>query len=92
MRRSAVLILIAILITSVLLIEVRHRSRMMFAELQSLRAQRDELITEWGKLLLEEGTWSQHRRVEEIARTRLSMDMPAPDRIVVVQGRLSEQP
>lgn len=92
MRRSAVLILIAILITSVLLIEVRHRSRMMFAELQSLRAQRDELITEWGKLLLEEGTWSQHRRVEKIARTQLSMDLPAPDRIVVVQGRLSEHP
>ena len=92
MRRLAVWISIAILITSVLLIEVRHRSRMMFAELQSLRAQRDELITEWGKLLLEEGTWSQHRRVEEIARTRLSMDMPAPNRIVVVQGRLSEQP
>ena len=88
MRKPAVWLLIGILVTSVALIEIRHRSRMMFVELQSLQAQRDELAVEWGKLLLEEGTWSQHRRVEGIARTRLNMDMPASDRIVVVQ----EQP
>jgi cell division protein FtsL len=92
MRRSVVFILIAALITSVLIIETRHRSRLMFAELQSLRAQRDALVVEWGKLLLEEGTWSQHRRIESMARTRLNMETPAPDRIVVVPGRRSEWP
>ena len=87
MRSAGVWLLAAILITSVLLIEVRHRSRLMFAELQALQAERDALNTEWGKLLLEEGTWSRHRRIEAIARARLHMDMPTTDQIVVLSGR-----
>lgn len=86
------LLLVGILITSVLVIEVRHRSRLMFADMQVLRAERDALNTEWGRLLLEEGAWSQHRRIEDMARSRLNMSLPSPDRIVVVGQRRDENP
>lgn len=92
MRSSTAWLLVALLITSVLVIEVRHRSRVMFADLQALQAQRDALNTEWGRLLLEEGAWSQHRRIEDIARSRLNMNMPAPDRVVVLGRRRDENP
>lgn len=92
MRSSTAWLLVAVLITSVLVIEVRHRSRLMFADLQALQAQRDALNTEWGQLLLEEGAWSQHRRIENIARSRLSMSMPAPGQIVVLGERRDSNP
>lgn len=65
-------------------IHSRHSSRLMFAELQELKAERDALDVEWGKLLLEEGAWAQHRRIERTARTRLGMALPLPEQIAIV--------
>jgi len=86
MNRRLVLLALAVIITSMAIIEVRHRSRLAYADLQSLQAERDQLNTEWGRLLLEEGAWSQHRRIEETARTKLGMHLPAAEDIVVVRA------
>lgn len=86
MSRPSVFLAIAVMISAMLVIATRHQSRMIFAELQTARAERDALDTEWGQLLLEEGTWSEHRRVEAAARTRLDMILPGRDRIVVVRS------
>jgi cell division protein FtsL len=76
-----------------LVIDLRHRNRQLFMELQSLQNQRDALNVETGQLLLEEGAWAEHRRVEGLARERLGMFMPLPDQLVVVyadgEGRVS---
>jgi cell division protein FtsL len=85
MPKSLLLLAVAVLGTALLVIETRHDSRLLFAQLQRLHGERDTLNTEWGQLLLEEGTWSEHRRVERMARTRLDMNIPGRDRIVVVQ-------
>lgn len=84
-KRFAVLI-IAIVLTAGAVIELRHRNRLYFVELQNLQAQRDAVDTEWGQLLLEQGAWSQHRRVEELARTQLGMVLPQPEQIMIVPG------
>jgi len=86
MPKRIVLLAAAILICAVLVVEARHESRLLFAQLQGLQLERDALNTEWEKLLLEEGTWGQHRRVEETARRRLDMAIPGRDRIVVVNA------
>lgn len=85
MNRTMALLLVVVLAASMLVVELRHRSRLLFGELQALQAERDALNVEWGQLLLEEGTWSEHRRVERIARTRLGMDTPDSEHIVVVR-------
>jgi cell division protein FtsL len=85
MSRSVLFLLAAVLALSVTVVELRHRSRLLFAELQALRAERDALNVEWGQLLLEEGTWSEHRRIERLARERLDMGMPDSEHIVVVR-------
>lgn len=86
MSRSLVFLVLAVLGSALAVIEVRHESRLLFAELQRLQRDRDALDTEWEQLLLEEGAWSQHRRIEQMARTRLGMKMPAREQIVVVHA------
>lgn len=92
MTKRVVLLLLAVVISAVLVVDVRHRSRVLFVNLQALNAERDALNVEWGKLLLEEGAWSQHQRVEAVARTRLNMDIPRPDQVVVVHASKEQTP
>jgi len=84
--RSAKWLLVAMVIISALsLVYSRHQNRQLFSTLHQLRAERDALDIEWGRLLLEEGAWSQHQRVENTARQRLGMDLPPAERIVLVR-------
>ncbi|MBI3899173.1 MAG: cell division protein FtsL [Gammaproteobacteria bacterium] len=85
MPKPLLLLSLAVLASAMFVIEERHQSRQLFAQLQKLQGERDSLNTEWGQLLLEEGTWSEHRRVETAARLQLDMNTPARDRIVVVR-------
>ena len=85
MPRPVLLLAIAVVICALSVIELRHRNRLLFAELQTVTHERDQLNTEWGQLLLEQGAWSEHRRVEETARARLGMALPGGDKMVVVR-------
>ncbi|WJW76851.1 cell division protein FtsL [Thiohalobacter sp. IOR34] len=63
----------------------KHRSRTLFVELQGLQAERDALNIEWGQLQLEQSTWATHGRIEDLARSRLGMVIPAPEQVVIVR-------
>lgn len=68
-------------------ISLRHHNRQDFAQLQMLRMERDALNIEWSKLLLEEGAWSQHPRVELTARKRLGMQLPAAEQMIIIEAQ-----
>ncbi len=74
----------AVLFSALGVVYSKHYNRKLFVELQSLEGMRDRLNVEWGQLQLEQSTWAMPNRVELIARTRLGMDVPAPDQIVIV--------
>ena len=57
----------------------------MFVELSRLEKSRDELNIEFSRLQLEQATWAESNRVDQIARTRLGMKTPEPADIVVVR-------
>ncbi|MCC7122775.1 MAG: cell division protein FtsL [Gammaproteobacteria bacterium] len=79
-------VLVALIFASALnLVLERDRTRSLFIDLQALRKQKDELDREWGQLLLEQGTWGAHGRVEEIARGKLGMTIAKPEQIVRVR-------
>jgi cell division protein FtsL len=80
-----VLVVIAVIASAFSVVDLRNRNRQLFAELQDLTQARDALNTEWGQLLLEQGVWSEHRRVEETARLRLGMALPASEQVVIVR-------
>lgn len=84
MRKKALLLLVAVIVSALGVVELRHRNRVAFAELQKVQATRDAIDIEWGQLLLEQGAWAEHRRVEEFARARLGMTPPAQSQVVVV--------
>ncbi len=87
MLRINFLLFLIVIFFSVMVIQQRHYSRQLFSELESLKGDRDSLNIEWGKLLLEEGAWSQHQRIEYLARTQLDMTTPSPDQIEVSIGK-----
>ena len=89
-ERQRVLIVVTLLFSfvvgsAILLIYSKHQSRKLFVELQQLRYQVDALNTEWSQLQLEQSAWSEHGRIERIARKQLSMVMPEPDQVVFVK-------
>ncbi|MBI5782656.1 MAG: cell division protein FtsL [Gammaproteobacteria bacterium] len=85
MPRRLVILFAVVVVISIMVVQTRHESRQRFAQLQIQQAERDALNVEWGKLLLEEGAWSQHRRIENMARSRLNMNTPEAASIHVVR-------
>ena len=61
-----------------------HEGRRLTNQLQKLQASHDALHTEWGQLLLEHSTWGSYARVEQLARQKLSMQLPTAAQRVLV--------
>lgn len=85
MYRALVLAAFATIITAMLVVNTRHETRLRYAHLQQLKIDRDAFNTEWEQLLLEEGAFAQHQRIEHTARTLLDMHLPDRDHIDVVR-------
>jgi len=62
-----------------------RRHRQLFVELTRLERERDELNIEFGRLQLEQATWAQANRIDQVARQRLGMKFPEAEDIVVVR-------
>ncbi len=91
-RSTITVLTAAVFLTAMLVVTLRHHVRLLSSELQVLQTQRDALDVEWGKLLLEEGAWSEHRRVETVARQRLGMAIPDSKQVVIVDLRERSAP
>lgn len=74
------LLLFANLAVATGVVYVQHSNRMMFKQIQEQREEYHELQTEWGQLLLEQGTLAAYARVEEEARRR-GMRRPDPSEV-----------
>lgn len=87
MRSVVLIMLVAVSVSAISVIYLRHQHRMTYVALQHAQDVRDQLNIEWGQLLLEQSTWAGHHHVESEARTRLGMSVPAPEKIVVLRAR-----
>jgi len=81
---TAILILAGI-ISAIGVVHARHRHRQLFVELTRLERARDELNIEFGRLQLEQATWAESNRIDQVARNRLGMKFPEAADIVVVR-------
>jgi cell division protein FtsL len=76
----------AVVVSALAVVHGRHRHRQLFVQLSELESQRDELDIEFGRLQLEQATWADPNRIEQIARGPLGMKYPeAADLRVVTQ-------
>ncbi|MGH8090876.1 MAG: cell division protein FtsL [Rudaea sp.] len=82
-----VLLLLAAVVTSAIgVVYARQQDRILFGELTRLTHEQDDLNTEFGRLELEQATWAEPNRIEQIARGQLGMVNPgATDTVVVKQ-------
>jgi len=67
------LLVIAVIASSISVVYAKHQGRKLFIELQSLGNERDNMDIEWGQLQLEQSTLTTQGKVESAARERLGM-------------------
>jgi cell division protein FtsL len=75
----------AVVASAVAVVDARHQSRQLFIELQAHIRERDELNIVWRQLQIERSTWATHARVEQLARGKLRMGVPAPATVEIVK-------
>jgi cell division protein FtsL len=80
--RAVLLLLGAILlISSLALITLRQKNRLIHAEIARGEEEISHLEIEYRQLLLEEATFSNLSRIDKIAREKLHMRQPKPEEI-----------
>ena len=81
----ATLLFVVVMASAVGLVYSKHKTRMLFVELQRLNKEVVSLNTEWGQLQLEQSAWSDHGRIERIARERLGMVIPEAEQVAFIR-------
>ena len=72
-------------VSAMSLVYTKHEARKLFVELEQLTHERDELNIEWGQLQIEQSTWAQHARIEQVARDDLALVRPAATEVFVIE-------
>lgn len=78
-------LLLATLVTAIGVVYARQQSRISFVELTRLGNERDDLNFEFGRLQLEQATWAENNRIEQIARGKLGMVTPSSSETIVIK-------
>ena len=81
----ATVLFAVVMTTAIGVVYSKHKARKLFVELQQLNKEVVSLNTEWGQLQLEQSAWSDHGRVEKIARERLGMAMPEAEQVAFIK-------
>ncbi|MHA6492636.1 cell division protein FtsL [Pseudomonas borbori] len=61
-----------------------HWNRQLLNELYSELNTRDKTQAEWGRLVLEQSTWTAHNRIEALASEQLKMRIPEAAEVQMV--------
>ena len=85
LRIVLALVVVADVLSAIGIVFARHEHRQLFIELTRLEKARDDLNIEFGRLQLEQATWAESNRIDQVARTRLGMVFPETRDIVVVR-------
>jgi cell division protein FtsL len=78
------LLVLGVIASAIGVVYARHRHRQAFIQLSALERARDELNIEFGRLQLEQATWAETGRIEQVARDQLGMRTPQAAEIVVL--------
>lgn len=61
-----------------------HWNRKLLNQLYAELSVRDKAQAEWGRLILEQSTWTAHSRIETMASEQLQMRIPEPGEVQMV--------
>jgi len=80
----SILLVTSVVVTSIYIVGTAYQIRRLYSSLQELRAERDRLTIEWGRLMLERGAVSADMRIDAMARYSLSLGAPETDDVVLM--------
>jgi len=70
------LLFLAVLLSAIGVSYSAHWDRQLLNSLYAELSVRDKAQAEWGRLILEQSTWTAHNRIESMATERLQMRIP----------------
>lgn len=82
---STLVLAIIVMISGIAVVYLSDLNRRVFMDLQDAQSYQNQLRLDWGKLLLEQSTWSSQTRVQSIAEQRLAMSPPISSEIVMIK-------
>jgi len=84
-RLSLVVLIFFLMLTALALVYVKHKSRSLFSELETLQATQHRLDENWGRLMLEQSVLLSHDMIEKVASRKLGMRRPGPERTMIIK-------
>jgi cell division protein FtsL len=79
------LLLIAVIGSALGVIYAREQNRRLFVDYTQLIKEHDELNVEFSRLELEQATWAETNRIEQVARGQLGLVSPGSANTVLVR-------
>lgn len=84
MTRAEWVLVLLLLVGALSVVTARHEARKLFLDLQQVQKKGRDLEVDWERLLLSQGSWAMHGRVEKIASKHLGMENPGTARTRVL--------
>lgn len=78
------LLFIAVLVSAIAVSYSAHWNRQLLNSLYGELSVRDKAQAEWGRLILEQSTWTANSRIEALATEQLKMHIPAAEDVRMV--------
>lgn len=75
---------IAVLLSALAVSYCAYWNRQLLNALYAELSVRDKAQAEWGRLVLEQSTWTAHSRIESLATGQLKMRIPEPGEVRMV--------
>jgi cell division protein FtsL len=76
---------VAVLVSALAVSYSAHVHRQLLNGLFAELSERDKMQAEWGRLILEQSTWTAHSRIESLAVAKLHMRIPEPGEVQLVK-------
>jgi cell division protein FtsL len=78
------LLFVSVLVSAVGVSYTAHWNRQLLNGLYAELSVRDKAQAEWGRLILEQSTWTAHNRIESLATEQLQMLIPDAANVRVI--------
>ncbi len=78
------LLFVAVLVSAIAVSYSAHWNRQLLKTLYGELNERDKAQAEWGRLILEQSTWTAASRIENLASEQLKMRVPSADEVRMV--------
>jgi cell division protein FtsL len=78
------ILFVGVLVSAIAVSYSAHWNRLLLNSLYSELNVRDKAQAEWGRLILEQSTWTAHNRIETLASEQLRMRVPQAAEIRLV--------